>query len=122
MTISGDFENGIKWIGDKGWIFVCRDTWNHADHNWERRHTPIVPLRASDPKILDSVIGPIGMARLHIRRSAWKLARLHTLEKTAGGPGGDWPSRLLHMPAALDRDEDAASCVLGSEDGDDSRR
>ena len=26
MTISGDFENGIKWIGDKGWIFVCRDT------------------------------------------------------------------------------------------------
>ena len=25
MTISGEFENGIKWIGDKGWIFVCRD-------------------------------------------------------------------------------------------------
>src|SRR5437868_4639702 len=26
MTISGEFENGIKWMGDKGWIFVCRDT------------------------------------------------------------------------------------------------
>src|SRR6202789_692413 len=25
MSISGDFPNGIKWIGTKGWIFVTRD-------------------------------------------------------------------------------------------------
>ncbi len=25
MDISGDFPNGIKWIGTKGWIFVTRD-------------------------------------------------------------------------------------------------
>jgi predicted dehydrogenase len=61
MTISGDFENGIKWIGDKGWIFVCRDgmtTPTAMPNATAAPSVPIVPLRASDPKILDSVIGP----------------------------------------------------------------
>ncbi len=58
MTISGDFENGIKWIGDKGWIFVCRDTGTSPTGGMGAPEKPIVPLRASDPKILDSVIGP----------------------------------------------------------------
>jgi len=57
MTISGDFENGIKWIGDKGWIFVCRDGMTTPTSSGAPT-APIVPLRASDPKILDSVIGP----------------------------------------------------------------
>src|SRR5580658_5850111 len=61
MTISGDFENGIKWIGDKGWIFVCRDgmtTPTAMPNSSGTPSVPIIPLRASDPKILDSVIGP----------------------------------------------------------------
>jgi predicted dehydrogenase len=58
MTISGDFENGIKWIGDKGWIFVCRDVGTTPTASFSSPPAPIVPLRASDPKILDSVIGP----------------------------------------------------------------
>ena len=58
MTISGDFENGIKWIGDKGWIFVCRDTGTTPTGGMGAAATPIIPLRASDPRILDSVIGP----------------------------------------------------------------
>jgi hypothetical protein len=57
MTISGDFENGIKWIGDKGWIFVCRDGMTTPTSTGAPT-TPIIPLRASDPKIVDSVIGP----------------------------------------------------------------
>ena len=57
MTISGDFENGIKWIGDKGWIFVCRDGMTTPTSTGAPA-TPIVPLRASDPRILDSVIAP----------------------------------------------------------------
>ncbi len=57
MTISGEFENGIKWIGDKGWIFVCRDGMATPTSTGASA-VPIVPLRASDPKILDSVIGP----------------------------------------------------------------
>ncbi len=58
MTISGDFENGIKWIGDKGWIFVCRDGMTTPTASSSDKQVPIVPLRASDPRILDSEIGP----------------------------------------------------------------
>jgi predicted dehydrogenase len=58
MTISGDFENGIKWVGDKGWIFVCRDTGTTPTSTFGTPAPAIIPLRASDPKILDSVIGP----------------------------------------------------------------
>jgi predicted dehydrogenase len=57
MSISGDYPNGIKFVGTKGWLFVTR----------EGNVTPSDPtsgapagkiLEASDPKILDSVIGP----------------------------------------------------------------
>jgi predicted dehydrogenase len=58
MSISGDFENGIKWIGDKGWIFVCRDSGTTPTATLGAPVEKILPLRASDPKILDSVIGP----------------------------------------------------------------
>jgi predicted dehydrogenase len=58
MTISGEFENGIKWIGDKGWIFVCRDGMTTPTATSNEASTPIIPLRASDPRLLDSVIGP----------------------------------------------------------------
>jgi len=58
MTISGEFENGIKWIGDKGWIFVCRDGMATPTATSNDTSVPIVPLRASDPRIMDSAIGP----------------------------------------------------------------
>jgi len=49
MDISGDFLNGIKFIGSKGWIFVSRSDDPVSGKN---------PLQASDAKILESVIGP----------------------------------------------------------------
>ncbi len=55
MDISGDFPNGIKWYGTKGWIFVTRDEMTSPTENGAKK---IEPLMASDPKILDSVIGP----------------------------------------------------------------
>jgi predicted dehydrogenase len=66
MTISGDFENGIKWIGDKGWIFVCRDTGTTPTSSFGSPAPTIVPLRASDPAILESAIGP---AEYHVYTS-----------------------------------------------------
>jgi len=57
MDISGDFPNGIKWYGTKGWIFVTRDEMTTPTSNGAPA-TKIEPLMASDPKILDSVIGP----------------------------------------------------------------
>jgi len=56
MSISGDYPNGIKWYGTKGWIFVTRDeTVTASDPGAKEKPQPLV---ASDPKILESVIGP----------------------------------------------------------------
>ncbi len=57
MDISGDFPNGIKWYGTKGWLFVTRDEMT-SPTTVAGQSTKIAPLVASDPKILDSVIGP----------------------------------------------------------------
>lgn len=55
MTISGVLPNGVKFIGDKGWIFVTRSgSVTPSDPSGPQ----IDPLVASDPKILTSVIGP----------------------------------------------------------------
>jgi predicted dehydrogenase len=57
MSISGDYPNGIKFIGTKGWIFVTRE--GNVTPSDPTSGTPAgKPLESSDPKILDSVIGP----------------------------------------------------------------
>jgi predicted dehydrogenase len=57
MSISGDYPNGIKFIGTKGWIFVTREG-NVTPSDPTSGKLAGKPLEASDPKILDSVIGP----------------------------------------------------------------
>jgi predicted dehydrogenase len=57
MTISGEFPNGIKFIGTKGWIFVCRDEQTSPTAAAGEKAV-VEPLVASDPKILTSQIGP----------------------------------------------------------------
>src|ERR1700678_3219108 len=58
MDISGDFPNGIKFHGTEGWIFVTRDEMVTPTDPGGKAVAPPKPLVASDPKILDSVIGP----------------------------------------------------------------
>jgi predicted dehydrogenase len=58
MDISGDFPNGIKFYGTEGWIFVTRDEMVTPTDPGGKAGAPPKPLVASDPKILDSVIGP----------------------------------------------------------------
>jgi hypothetical protein len=65
MDISGDFPNGIKWYGTEGWIFVTRDA--EAVPGDAGKNITMQPLMASDPKILDSVIGP---NEIHLYESA----------------------------------------------------
>jgi hypothetical protein len=57
MDISGDFPNGIKWYGTKGWLFVTRDEMATPTAG-AGVAAKVEPLIASDSKILDSVIGP----------------------------------------------------------------
>lgn len=53
MTISGTLPNGVKFIGDEGWIFVTRSgSVTPSDPSGPK----IVPLQASNAKILASVI------------------------------------------------------------------
>lgn len=54
MTISGALPNGIKFIGDEGWIFVTR---SGAVTPSDPKGPQIVPLQASNSQILGSVIG-----------------------------------------------------------------
>jgi predicted dehydrogenase len=61
MTVSGEFPNGIKFIGSEGWIFVSRGEGGvTASDPTAKGGKPLegVPLAASDPKILTSTIGP----------------------------------------------------------------
>jgi predicted dehydrogenase len=67
MDISGDFPNGIKFYGSEGWIFVTRDEMvTPTDPGGKPAAVP-QPLVASNPKILDSVIGP---GEIHLYESA----------------------------------------------------
>lgn len=57
MKISNEYPNGIKFEGTEGWIFVTRGNYRATPND------PIIPgevnaLEASDPKIINSVIGP----------------------------------------------------------------
>jgi predicted dehydrogenase len=56
MDISGDFPNGIKFYGKDGWIFVTRDV-EVTTSDPSGKPVTLQPLMASDPKILESVIG-----------------------------------------------------------------
>jgi myo-inositol 2-dehydrogenase/D-chiro-inositol 1-dehydrogenase len=52
MTVSDELPNGIKFIGDEGWIFVSRDASQTASDP-SGRTTSLKSLDASDPKLLD---------------------------------------------------------------------
>ena len=52
MTVSDELPNGIKFIGDEGWIFVSRDASQTASDP-SGRQTSLKSLDASDPKLLD---------------------------------------------------------------------
>lgn len=52
MTVSDKFPNGIRFIGDEGWIFVSRDGQATASDP-AQNHGSLKPLDASDPKLLN---------------------------------------------------------------------
>lgn len=53
MTVSDKFPNGIKFIGDEGWIFVSRDAQAATASDPTARATKLKPLDASNAKLLD---------------------------------------------------------------------
>jgi myo-inositol 2-dehydrogenase/D-chiro-inositol 1-dehydrogenase len=53
MTVSDELPNGIRFIGDDGWIFVSRDAQQQTASDPTSKATALKPLDASDPKLLD---------------------------------------------------------------------
>lgn len=58
MKISGDYPNGIKFYGTKGWIFVSRGNEAVTKSDPVAKLKDSTALASSDPKIITSVIGP----------------------------------------------------------------
>jgi len=58
MQISGSFPNGVKFYGTEGWLFVSRGDEVVTSSDPARPDTELKALDASNPKILESVIGP----------------------------------------------------------------
>jgi myo-inositol 2-dehydrogenase / D-chiro-inositol 1-dehydrogenase len=53
LTVSDELPNGIRFIGDEGWIFVSRDAQAQTASDPTSAPTPLKPLDASNPKLLD---------------------------------------------------------------------
>jgi len=58
MDISGDFPNGIKFYGTKGWIFVSRGNETVTASDPAASLKDATALASSDPRIIQSEIGP----------------------------------------------------------------
>ncbi len=58
MIVTNELPNGIKYIGSKGWIFVTRGNYSVTASDPVSASDDNRPLRASDPKIITSKIGP----------------------------------------------------------------
>lgn len=57
MLTSGGFPNGIRYEGEDGWIFVTRGAYRATPSDPIPERNGVKSLDASDPKILESVIG-----------------------------------------------------------------
>ena len=58
MSVSGDYPNGIKFYGTKGWIFVSRGNEQVTKSDPVAKLNDATALASSDPKIVKSVIAP----------------------------------------------------------------
>ncbi len=67
MIVSGDYPNGIRFIGTEGWIFVSRGNETVTASDPVSKLKDERALAASDPKIIRSVIGP---DEIHLYESA----------------------------------------------------
>lgn len=58
MIVSNELTNGVKFIGTEGWIWVTRGDYRVTDTDPVSDSNGVKPIDASNPKILQSVIGP----------------------------------------------------------------
>ena len=91
MIVSGDFPNGIKFIGSDGWIFVSRGNEKVTASDPVAKLNDSTALQASDPKIIKSVIGP---TEIHLPES--KEQHLNWLESVKSRKEPIAPVEVAH--------------------------
>lgn len=70
---SGGYTNGIKYIGDDGWIFVSRGSYTASASDPVDKEKSSKALNASDPNLLTSVIGEseIHLEKINDQHGNW---------------------------------------------------
>ena len=118
--MSGDFANGIKFYGSKGWIFVSRGNEQVTKSDPVAKLNDATALASSDPNIIKSVIGPdeIHLYESKEQHGNWLDCIIAAAADLAGGDGAP---RLLHLPDSRHGDGAEAQALLGSDDGSGSR-
>lgn len=61
MHVSSEYPNGVKFIGEEGWIFVSRGNVKVTSSDPNIGDSSMKSLDASDPKLLQYDIGPNGV-------------------------------------------------------------
>lgn len=67
MIVSNELPNGVKFIGTEGWVWATRGNYRVTDTDPVADTNGIKPIDASNPKILQSVIGS---NEIHLYESA----------------------------------------------------
>jgi predicted dehydrogenase len=83
MIVSNELPNGVKFIGTEGWLWATRGNYRVTDTDPIADSTGIKPIDASNPKILQSVIGP---NEIHLYESADQHANWLDCIKTRKEP------------------------------------
>ena len=58
MAVSNELPNGVKFIGSEGWLWAARGNYRVTDTDPVADSSGVKPIDASNPKMLQSVIGP----------------------------------------------------------------
>jgi predicted dehydrogenase len=83
MIVSNELPNGVKFIGTEGWLWATRGNYRVTDTDPVADSTGIKPIDASNPKVLQSVIGP---NEIHLYESAEQHANWLDCIKTRKEP------------------------------------
>ena len=117
MIVSGDFPNGIKFIGTEGWIFVSRgnETVTASDPVSKLKDAQaLVVERSENHHVGDR---PERDPPVREQGSPRQLAGVHAVATAADRTGGSRAPGLLGLPDPPHGDEGQAEAALGSAEG-----
>ena len=117
MIVSGEFPNGIRFEGTKGWIFVSRGNETVTASDPVAKLKDAAGARRERPE--DHQVGHRARRNPPAceQRASRQLAREHPIAPAADRAGGSRAPVVLGVPAAPHRDEDRTQALLGSDQG-----